>query len=75
MALADVFDALVSARVYKAPMGFDQARAIIAQGRGSHFDPAVADAFLQDFEGFAEIARRYGDGTPTLTPVPNGEVK
>jgi putative two-component system response regulator len=64
MALADVFDALVSARVYKAPMGFDEAREIVARGRGSHFDPAVADAFLADFASFAEIARRYGDGDP-----------
>lgn len=62
MSLADVFDALVSARVYKAPMCFEDAREIVALGRESHFDPAVADAFLKDFGAFAEIARRYADG-------------
>ena len=61
MALADVFDALVNRRVYKAAMGFDEARAIIAAGRGKHFDPDVADAFLSGFEEFTAIARRYRD--------------
>ena len=62
MALADVFDALVSPRVYKAPMSFAEARAIIADGRGSHFDPDMADAFLDGFEAFCGIAVRYRDG-------------
>ena len=61
MAIADVFDALVSARVYKAPMTFEKARETIARGRGTQFDPDVADAFLGDYEHFAEIARRYAD--------------
>jgi len=61
MAIADVFDALISPRVYKQPMSFDEARAIIAAGRGSHFDPDVADAFLAGFDEFAAIARRYRD--------------
>lgn len=61
MALADVFDALISARVYKPAFPFDKARDIIAAGRGTHFDPAVCDAFLADFDGFVAIARRYSD--------------
>jgi len=61
MALADVFDALISARVYKAPMSFDQARAIIVAGRGGHFDPDVVDAFIEGFDEFAAIAERYRD--------------
>lgn len=62
MAVADVFDALISARVYKPPMSFGQARDIIAAGRGSQFDPDVADAFLDGFETFAAIAERHRDG-------------
>ncbi len=61
MAIADVFDALVSWRVYKNPFGADEARQLIAAGRGSHFDPDVADAFLGHYDDFAAIARRYAD--------------
>ena len=61
MALADVFDALISRRVYKPPMPFDEARDIIVAGCGQHFDPDVTDAFLSGFDGFAAIAQRYLD--------------
>jgi putative two-component system response regulator len=61
MAVADVFDALVSARVYKQPMSFLAARAIITAGRGTHFDPDAAAVFLAGFDAFAAIARRYRD--------------
>ncbi|MCB1727381.1 MAG: response regulator [Gammaproteobacteria bacterium] len=56
MALADVFDALISERVYKPAMPYDAARDIIAEGRGNHFDPDVVDAFLSDFSEFCNIA-------------------
>ena len=46
MAVADVFDALVSKRSYKDPFPFEKAMDIIREGAGSHFDPYVADAFL-----------------------------
>ncbi|MCC6133882.1 MAG: two-component system response regulator [Gammaproteobacteria bacterium] len=59
MALADVFDALISPRVYKAPLSFDAARNIIAAGRGAHFDPDITDAFLAGFGEFVDIAVRY----------------
>ena len=61
MALADVFDALISRRVYKPPMPYEQAREIIAGDRGRHFDPDVVDAFLAVFDEFVSIAERYGD--------------
>jgi putative two-component system response regulator len=61
MALADVFDALVSQRVYKPPMSFAEARAIIAAGRCKHFDPDITDAFLAGFDDFVAIAGRYRD--------------
>lgn len=62
MALADVFDALISRRVYKPALSFDEARAIIARDRGRHFDPDVVDAFMDVFENIRQIAERYTDG-------------
>ena len=47
MALADVFDALVSNRVYKGQFSFDKAFGIIEESSGSHFDPSLCKAFLQ----------------------------
>jgi putative two-component system response regulator len=61
MALADVYDALISRRVYKAPMPRDKAVAIIREGRGKHFDPAIVDAFLEIEEEFHAFAERYAD--------------
>jgi putative two-component system response regulator len=61
MALADVFDALMSRRVYKPPMTLDEATKVILDGRGTHFDPAVVDAFMACRERFAEVAARYAD--------------
>jgi putative two-component system response regulator len=60
MALADVFDALISPRVYKSPLPFDAARDIIAAGREQQFDPNATDAFLAHFEAFKSIATRVG---------------
>jgi len=68
MALADVFDALISPRVYKPPMTFQEARDIILAGRGSHFDPDVTDAFSQAYDEFREIAKRYSE-TETVSLV------
>jgi putative two-component system response regulator len=42
-------------------MSHDEARAIIAEGRGKHFDPDVTDAFLEGFSDFVSIAARYSD--------------
>ena len=61
MALADVFDALISRRVYKPPMSLEQAREIIAGERGRHFDSDVVDAFLADFAEFVAVAESYSD--------------
>ncbi len=59
MALADVFDALISRRVYKESMSFETARDIITAGHGKHFDPDVVDAFLANFDQFVAIAVHY----------------
>jgi putative two-component system response regulator len=64
MTLADVFDALISRRVYKEAMAFDEVRAIISSERGRQFDPDAADAFLAAFDQFTAIAERHGDGQP-----------
>ncbi len=61
MAVADVYDALISRRVYKDPMPHEQAVNIILQGRAQHFDPDVTDVFLQASEAFRLIAERYAD--------------
>jgi len=61
MAVADVFDALISRRVYKAPMAFDDALAIMAKQRGRHFDPDLLDIFVDGFDEFREIAQRHPD--------------
>jgi adenylate cyclase len=46
VALADVYDALISRRVYRPPLVHDRAVDLILEGRGTHFDPAVVDAFV-----------------------------
>ena len=61
MALADVFDALISKRVYKDAVPQAQARRIITEGSGRHFDPDVVQAFLAIFVDFVAIAQRYSD--------------
>ena len=61
MAVADVFDALISPRVYKPAMSYAQAREIIADGRGSHFDPDIVAAFLDGFDAMTAIADQYQD--------------
>ncbi len=61
MALADVYDALISKRVYKPPLPHAKAVAIIREGRGTHFDPDVVDAFLSLEETFRNIALTFAD--------------
>jgi len=61
MALADVFDALISRRVYKPPMSLETAEKILLEGRGKHFDPDVVDAFVACKNQFADIAAQYAD--------------
>lgn len=61
MAVADVYDALISKRVYKPAFPHEKARAIIVEGKGSHFDPDIVDAFVAVEEEFRVIARQFGD--------------
>ena len=66
MALADVFDALISRRVYKEPFSIEKSVGIIREGRGSHFDPDVVDAFLARLNDFSTIAAQYADDEATV---------
>ena len=61
MALADVYDALRSQRVYKPAYPHERAAAEILEGRGGHFDPDVVDAFRALDEEFMTIARSYAE--------------
>jgi adenylate cyclase len=61
MALADVYDALVSKRVYKDPFAYDVSVKIIFEGRGKHFDPVLVDAFMEIKDEFQRIAQTYSD--------------
>lgn len=61
MAVADVYDALISKRVYKEAFPHEKAVAIVMDGRGTHFDPDVVDAFISIQEEFREIAMRFVD--------------
>ncbi|ARJ65418.1 two-component system response regulator [Magnetospirillum sp. ME-1] len=61
MAVADVYDALISRRVYKDGMPHEKAVAIIAEGAGSHFDPDIVETFLALQDQFKEIADRFAD--------------
>ena len=61
MAVADVYDALISRRVYKEPMSHEDAVAYIRKERGLHFDPDVVDAFLAEEDAFRDIAAKFAD--------------
>lgn len=61
MAVADVFDALISRRVYKPPFSLEKSLSIIKEGSGQHFDPDMAEAFLQISDKCWEIAQRFAD--------------
>lgn len=66
MAVADVYDALISRRVYKQGIPHADAATIICQGRGSHFDPDMVDAFVALSDEFSAIAQRYADSAADL---------
>jgi len=67
MAVADVYDALISRRVYKNSVPHEQAVAIIQEGRGVHFDPDITDAFVEMQESFRAIAARFADSDDDMS--------
>ena len=58
VALADVFDALTSVRVYKSAFEPEVAKSMIEQEAGKHFDPVIVDAFRTRYEDFLQVRRR-----------------
>ncbi|WP_428569937.1 MAG: HD-GYP domain-containing protein [Solidesulfovibrio sp. DCME] len=73
MAVVDVYDALISKRVYKPPVPHAEAVSYVARNRGTHYDPAIVDVFLGNAERIREIALAYADcdlERVALAPVP-----
>ena len=73
VALADVYDALTTRRVYKPPFPHDKARQIVIDGAGVHFDPHMVQAFLANEDRFVEIQKKYesgGIGPPPFEVLP-----
>ena len=61
MALADVYDAIISRRVYKDPIPHEEAVEIIRAESGRHFDPAIVKAFLELEDRFKAISESFRD--------------
>jgi putative two-component system response regulator len=61
IAVADVYDALISKRVYKEAFSHDSARSVIIDGSGKHFDPDVVNAFIDLEDQFIEIRHRFDE--------------
>ncbi len=59
MAVADVFDALVSKRVYKDAFSFEKAVSIITEESGQQFDPLVVDAFIKALDEIKVVKEKY----------------
>jgi adenylate cyclase len=69
VAVAEVYDALISRRCYKNAYTREQSRAILMKGRGTAFDPDLADAFLEVEEEMWKISLTYGDTTDALEVI------
>lgn len=69
-ALADVYDALTTDRVYKKKMPHEEARKIILEGSGNHFDPDIVEAFVRREEQFVRLAKALDDPQPGLPLAP-----
>jgi HD-GYP domain-containing protein (c-di-GMP phosphodiesterase class II) len=56
MAVVDVYDAVRARNLYKKSLSHDETVAVIVRGRGTHFDPAVVDAFLTVAPAFETVS-------------------
>ncbi len=66
MAVADVYDALISRRIYKEAMAHEKAVFIIVEGKNRHFDADIVDAFLELQDEFRAIAARFSDSDEVM---------
>jgi diguanylate cyclase (GGDEF)-like protein len=73
VAVADVYDALTTKRVYKEPISHKEAYRIIVEGSGSQFDPVVVAAFEKHHEEFTRLAEELTDGHGKDTLAPPAE--
>lgn len=64
VALADVYDAMTSDRVYRGAMSHEETRDMIVRDSGSHFDPDVVQAFLELESEFLAVREQYADAHP-----------
>lgn len=71
MAVADVYDALISRRCYKPPFPHEEARRIMQEARGKIFDPEILDTFFSIEEKIMEIALKYHDEEETVLTTDN----
>jgi HD domain-containing protein len=71
MALADVYDALISKRVYKPSYSHDEAVEMIRQGSGTHFDPEMSARSSRS----SPSSRRSRSGTSTFTRLPHNPAR
>jgi len=60
-AVSDVFDALTTRRPYKEPFSIEKSLSIMKEGRGAHFDPAILDLFLDNFDKILDIKAKFSD--------------
>jgi putative two-component system response regulator len=72
VALADVYDALTSKRVYKSAFPHDIARSIIMQESGGQFDPAAVDAFLRVEDQLIKIRETFSEDSAAVGPARRG---
>jgi len=61
MAIADVYDALITVRPYKKALIADESAKTIIEGAGTHFDPVIVETFKKLENDFADIALKYAD--------------
>jgi len=68
-ALADIFDALSSKRVYKAALGFEESFEVVKKEKGRIFDPVMVDGFLKNKERVVEIYKKYKEKESVIIPL------
>ena len=66
VAIGDVFDALTSKRPYKEPFSLEKSYGIVKESKGTHFDPAVVDAFFAIEDEISSIKEKYKDQKASL---------
>jgi putative two-component system response regulator len=75
MAIADVYDALISKRIYKPAFSHNKSVSIILEGNGTHFDPALIEIFKEVNGEFRKIAIQFADSEEERLNLENNLVK